>query len=55
MTTPLMGKDVLADDSSKAIKDVAEDVGVAADADEVEDVEDRDALVGEAPTWPTST
>ena len=55
MTTPLIGEDVLADDSSKAAEDVAEDVGVAADVDEVEDVEDRGALVGEAPTWPAST
>ena len=45
----------MADDLSKAAVDVAEDAGVATDAGEVEDVEDRDALVGEAPTWPTST
>ena len=38
-----MGDDVLADDLSKAAEDVAEDV------------EDGDALVGEAPTWSTST
>ena len=55
MSTPLMGDDVLADDLSKAAVDVAEDVSVAVDAGEVEDVEDRDAPVGEAPTWSTST